>query len=71
ERTLSGDTGSIAGATSGDGARVVADREHDCVPEIAAAHLPAALAASVTFTLVPWSPADEGKVFRNGAWVAP
>jgi hypothetical protein len=25
----------------------------------------------VTFTLVPWSPGDEGKVFRDGVWVAP
>ena len=71
ERTLSGDIGSVAGARAEEGARVVSDREHDCVPEISAAHLPAALAASVTFTLVPWSPADRGKLFRDGAWVAP
>jgi len=71
ERTLSGETGSIAGAPPDQGPRAVSDREHDCVPEIAAAHLPAALAASVTFTLVPWSTADAGKVFRNGGWVAP
>jgi hypothetical protein len=71
ERTLSGDTGSVAGPTPDGSAHVVSDREHDCVPEISAAHLPAALASSVTFTLVPWSRADAGKVFRNGAWVAP
>ena len=53
------------------GAHIVTDREHDCVPEIAAAKLPAALAASVTFALIPWSPANEGQVFRNGAWGAP
>jgi hypothetical protein len=27
------------------------DRDHDCVPEIAAAHLPAALADSVVFNI--------------------
>jgi hypothetical protein len=53
ERTLSGDTGSVAGAPPDDGARVVSDREHDCVPEISAAKLPSALANSVTFTLTP------------------
>jgi hypothetical protein len=71
ERTLSGETGWVAGATPDEGPRAVSDREHDCVPEISAAHLPAALAASVTFTLVPWSTADAGKLFRNGSWVAP
>ncbi len=69
ERALSGDTGSVAGP---DGRPVVvADREHDCVPEISAAHLPAALAGSVTFAVVPWSRANQGQVFRNGAWTAP
>jgi hypothetical protein len=71
ERTLSGETGSVAGAAPDAAPRVVSDREHDCVPEISAAHLPSALAASVTFTLVLWSTADAGKVFRNGGWVAP
>ena len=72
ERTLSGDTGSVDDFNVDDGTRVIStDREHDCVPEISAAQLPSALAASVTFSLVPWSPANQGQVFRNGAWVAP
>jgi hypothetical protein len=55
ERVLSGESGSVADTFGGDaGARVVAtDREHDCVPEISAVGLPAALANSVTFTLTP------------------
>ena len=71
ERTLSGDTGSVAGATPDQVPRIVSDREHDCVPEISAANLPSALAASVTFTVVLWSIANEGQVFRGGEWVAP
>jgi len=71
ERTLSGDSGSVRSVNPEGGAHIVTDREHDCVPEIAAAKLPAALAASVTFALVPWSPANEGQVFRNGGWAAP
>jgi hypothetical protein len=72
ERTLSGDTGAVV-VDSDDGPMRVAtaDREHDCVPEISAARRPAALAASVTFTLVPWSAANEGQVFRAGAWMSP
>ena len=31
----------------------------------------AAAAPIVTFTLVPWSTAGAGKLFRNGGWVAP
>ena len=54
ERTLSGETGSLAPFTPGVGDRVITtDREHDCVPEISAAKLPSALANSVTFTLTP------------------
>jgi hypothetical protein len=69
ERTLSGETGSMPNAP--DGGRVVAtDREHDCVPEISAAQLPSALARSVTFSLTPWSPANEGMVLQDGGWVA-
>ena len=72
ERTLSGETGSLAPFTPDAGDRVItADREHDCVPEISAAKLPSALASSVTFTLTPWTPANAGQVLRNGAWVAP
>ena len=57
ERTLSGETGSLAPFTPGAGDRVITtDREHDCVPEISAAKLPSALANSVTFTLTPRAP---------------
>ncbi len=53
ERVLSGESGSVTDTFGGDaGARVVAtDREHDCVPEVSAVGLPAALANSVTFTI--------------------
>ena len=71
ERVLTGESGSES-ATFDAGSRVLAaDREHDCVPEISAAHLPSALADSVTFTLAPWSPANEGQVLRDGGWGAP
>jgi hypothetical protein len=55
ERVLSGESGSLADRAGGDaGARVItSDREHDCVPEISAVHLPSALANSITFTLTP------------------
>ena len=57
ERTLSGETGSLAPFTPDAGDRVITtDREHDCVPEISAAKLPSALANSVTFTLTPRAP---------------
>jgi hypothetical protein len=72
ERTLSGDTGSVDDFTADGGTRVIAsDREHDCVPEISAAKLPSALASSVTFTIVPWTSANQGQVYRGGAWVTP
>jgi hypothetical protein len=55
ERVLSGESGSVGDRAGGDaGPRVATtDREHDCVPEISAVGLPAALANSVTFTLNP------------------
>jgi hypothetical protein len=54
ERTLSGETGSLADNLKM--ARVITtDREHDCVPEVSAAGLPAALASSITFTLSPYT----------------
>jgi hypothetical protein len=59
ERVLTGESGSLLDSPdAGDGgARVVTtDRERDCVPEVSAAGLPAALADSITFTLTPWSP---------------
>jgi hypothetical protein len=52
ERTLSGETGSIFDPVS-DERLIATDREHDCVPEISAVGLPAALARSITFTLTP------------------
>jgi len=56
ERVLSGESGSLADKPGGDaGPRVaVADREHDCVPEISVAGFPSALANSITFTLTPY-----------------
>ena len=50
ERTLSGEIGSLREvAIPGQRRVATSDREHDCVPEIDDAHLPAALAGSVTF----------------------
>jgi hypothetical protein len=54
ERTLTGETGRLVdevGVTSGSGNPPTSDRESDCVPEVDDAHLPAALANSVTFHL--------------------
>jgi hypothetical protein len=56
ERTLTGETGrlvdEVGGTTgSGSGNPPTSDRESDCVPEVDDAHLPAALARSVTFHL--------------------
>jgi hypothetical protein len=64
ERVLTGESGSQADTL--DAGRVVTtDREHDCVPEISAAGLPAALADSITFTLTPWS-GNEGPLNLPG-----
>jgi hypothetical protein len=72
ERTLTAESGSVDDSTPAGGTRTIAtDREHDCVPEISAARLPSALANSITFTLTPWAPADQGKVFRDGGWMTP
>jgi hypothetical protein len=62
ERSLSGELGSVCDAI--DPAACVdagfspvrqytPDREHDCVPEISAVHLPSALANAVTFSIGP------------------
>ncbi len=58
ERTLSGESGSLLDVPLPDaGPRIITtDREEDCVPEISAAGLPAALANSITFTLRPYQP---------------
>jgi len=50
ERTLTGELGRLKDEGTGGGPPT-SDREHDCVPEIDDAHLPAALADSVTFTI--------------------
>jgi hypothetical protein len=60
ERVLSGESGSVADTFDAGSRVVTTDREHDCVPEISAVGLPAALANSITFTLKPWSIAQEG-----------
>ena len=53
ERTLTGETGSLEEQlTAGQKRTATSDREQDCVPEIDDAHLPSALADSVTFTIV-------------------
>ncbi len=50
ERDLTGETGSLQDLTSLVAPRTAtSDREQDCVPEVDDAHLPAALAAQVTF----------------------
>ncbi|HEY0249926.1 MAG TPA: hypothetical protein VGC41_00280, partial [Kofleriaceae bacterium] len=50
ERTLTGELGSLqAPLAPGETRIATSDREHDCVPEIDDAHLPAALADSVRF----------------------
>ncbi len=47
ERALTGELGRLK--DEGGGGPATSDREHDCVPEIDDAHLPAALADSITF----------------------
>ncbi len=54
ERTLTGETGSLEEHLDVDAGQTrtpTSDREHDCVPEIDDAQLPAALADSVTFQI--------------------
>ncbi len=64
ERTLTGETGSYP-EPNPDGSRAIAeDRDRDCVPEISAVGLPAALASSITFMLKPAAaraPRDAGE----------
>jgi hypothetical protein len=52
ERTLTGEIGRLKDDGTGSGGPPTSDREHDCVPEIDDAHLPSALADSVTFRIV-------------------
>ncbi|MBS2031173.1 MAG: hypothetical protein JST54_24950 [Deltaproteobacteria bacterium] len=57
ERTLTGEIGSLADVAVPGVPRVpTSDREHDCVPEIDDAHLPAALADSITLNVVKVQP---------------
>jgi hypothetical protein len=49
ERSLTGETGRLKDEAGSPPAPPTSDREHDCVPEIDDAHLPSALADSVTF----------------------
>jgi hypothetical protein len=49
ERTLTGEIGRLKDEGGGGGGPPTSDRENDCVPEIDDAHLPSALADSVTF----------------------
>src|SRR5262249_19495073 len=52
ERTLSGEPGSLGDRLNSKAPRVpTADRDHDCVPEIDDARLPAALASSPGFAI--------------------
>ncbi len=52
ERTLTGETGRLVDEIGGNMGPPTSDRESDCVPEVDDAHLPAALAESVTFHVV-------------------
>jgi hypothetical protein len=54
ERTLTGELGSFADVATPAPRQVTTDREQDCVPEVSAVGLPAALANSITFTLSPY-----------------
>ena len=59
ERALSGESGSVEDNPLTAGTRTITtDREHDCVPDIAAVGLPSALASSITFTLTPSGDAE-------------
>jgi hypothetical protein len=52
ERTLTGETGSLEEHLDAGQARTkTVDREHDCVPEIDDAQLPATIASSITFNI--------------------
>jgi len=55
ERTLTGEIGSFLDVPMPGVPRVITtDRQTNCVPEVSAVGLPAALASSVTFTLSPY-----------------
>jgi hypothetical protein len=56
ERTLTGETGSYADVAMPGVPRIVTtDRQENCIPEVSAVGLPAALANSITFTLSPYA----------------
>jgi hypothetical protein len=52
ERGLTGETGSLDDSLTAETRTTTTDREHDCVPDITAAHLPAALAHEIRLKLV-------------------
>ncbi len=55
ERTLTGEVGSFLDVPMPGVPRIITtDRQENCVPEISAVGLPAALASSITFTLSPY-----------------
>jgi hypothetical protein len=56
ERTLTGETGSTTDTFDAGSRFAATDRVQDCVPEISAAGLPAALADSITFHLEATTP---------------
>ncbi len=51
ERTLTGETGSVADTFDAGARQIAKDRQTNCVPEISVAHLPAALADSITLRI--------------------
>jgi hypothetical protein len=56
ERTLTGEVGSFLDVPMPGVPRIVTtDRQENCVPEVSAVGLPAALASSITFTLSPYA----------------
>jgi hypothetical protein len=58
ERVLTGESGSLEDQIAIGLRTVTTDREHDCVPEVAAVGLPSALASSITFTISPMGKAQ-------------
>jgi hypothetical protein len=56
ERTLTGEIGSLADVSMPGVPRIVTtDRQTNCIPEVSAAGVPAALANTITFSLSPYN----------------